>query len=125
METEYTLMNKNTSTYIKIKLQVGNNLNIGPGKIALLESIVLNGSISSAAKSMGMSYRKAWKLVKEINNASLNKIITTNTGGKGIRGTKISQEGIKFIKAFRNIEHKVFKEAEKEKENLYKIFIKK
>ncbi|MAJ23896.1 MAG: hypothetical protein CMP36_00125 [Rickettsiales bacterium] len=118
-------MNKNTSTYIKIKLQVGNNLNIGPGKIALLESIVLNGSISSAAKSMGMSYRKAWKLVKEINNASLNKIITTNTGGKGIRGTKISQEGIKFIKAFRNIEHKVFKEAEKEKENLYKIFIKK
>ncbi len=118
-------MNKNTSNFIKIKLQVGNNFNIGPGKIALLEAIVTSGSISSAAKNIGMSYRKAWKLIKEINDASYSKIIVTNTGGKGIGGTKISSEGKKFIKAFRNIENRVFEEAAKEKKYLYKVFLNK
>ena len=69
-------------------------INIGPGKVALLEAIISQGSISSAAKYIGMSYRKAWNLVAEINNAAHKKIILTNTGGKGVGGTKISSEGI-------------------------------
>ena len=115
-------MSKRISKFVKIKIQVDDKINIGPGKVALLESIISKGSISAAAKSMGMSYRKAWNLIKEINDASFNKIVITNTGGKGIRGTKVSSEGIKFIKAFRNVENKVFLEADKEKKYLYKIF---
>ena len=102
-------MSKDISRFLKIKIEVHDNFNIGPGKIALMESIISCGSISSAAKKMGMSYRKAWKLVNEINNASNSKIILTNTGGKGTGGTKVSPDGISFIKAFRNIEKKVFK----------------
>lgn len=117
-------MNKDISSFFKIKIQVGKNLSIGPGKVALLESIISKGSISSAAKAMGMSYRKAWKLITEINDASLNKIIITNTGGKGIGGTKISPEGQKFIKTFRAIEKKVLTEVTKEKKYLKKIFTK-
>ena len=108
-------MSNDTSNFLKIKIQIRKNFYIGPGKVALLEAIVTHGSIFSAAKAMGMSYRKAWKLIKEINDASLKKIIITNTGGKGVRGTKLSSEGIKFIKAFRSIENKVFNEANKEK----------
>ena len=67
-------MNKDISKFLKIKIEVNDNFNIGPGKIALMESIISCGSISSAAKKMGMSYRKAWRLVNEINNASKTKL---------------------------------------------------
>lgn len=118
-------MNKKISNFLKIKIEINKNFNIGPGKISLLESIITNGSISSAAKEMGMSYRKAWKLVKEINDASSKKIIITNTGGKGVGGTKISYNGILFIKAFRSIEKKTFKAAINEQKYLYQLFTKK
>ena len=117
-------MSKDISKFLKIKIEVHDNFNIGPGKIALMESIISCGSISSAAKKMGMSYRKAWKLVNEINNASNTKIIVTNTGGKGVGGTKISTDGISFIKAFRDIEKKVFKEAISHQKYINKIFSK-
>ena len=68
-------MSKDISSFLKIKIEVHDNFNIGPGKITLMESIISCGSISSAAKKMGMSYRKAWNLVKEINNASKKNII--------------------------------------------------
>ncbi len=117
-------MSEDISNFLKIKIEVHDNFNIGPGKIALMEAIISCGSISSAAKTMGMSYRKAWKLVKEINNASNKKIILTNTGGKGAGGTKVSPDGISFIKAFRNIEKKVFKEAINQQKYIKKIFSK-
>ena len=118
-------MNKKISNFLKIKIEISKNFNIGPGKISLLESIITHGSISSAAKEMGMSYRKAWNLVKEINNASSKNIIITNTGGKGVGGTKISDDGITFIKAFRNIEKKTFKAAIDEQKFFYQLFTKK
>ena len=117
-------MNKDISKFLKIKIQVHDNFNIGPGKITLMESIISCGSISSAAKKMGMSYRKAWNLVREINNASKKNIIITNTGGRGAGGTKISSDGISFIKAFRNIEKTVFKEAINQQIYINKIFSK-
>ena len=118
-------MNKGIPSFLKIKIEINKNLNIGPGKVALLEAIISQGSISSAAKYIGMSYRKAWNLVTEINSAAHKKIILTNTGGKGVGGTKISSEGIKFIKAFRNIEEKALKELSNEKKLLYQLFKKK
>ena len=117
-------MSKDISKFLKIKIEVHDNFNIGPGKIALMEAIISYGSISSAAKTMGMSYRKAWKLVNEINKASNTKIILTNTGGKGAGGTKVSSDGILFIKAFRKIEKKVFKEALNQQKYIKKIFSK-
>ena len=111
------------NTFIKIRIQVGNNFYLGPGKILLLESILLKGSISAAAKELGMSYRKAWKLVKEINQASLTKIVNTSTGGKGIGGASISKNGVAFIKSFRKIEKIVLLASKKEKKYLDKILI--
>ena len=113
---------KKNNNFIKIRIQIKKNFYIGPGKILLLEAILQKGSISSAAKSIGMSYKKAWSLVNEINISSKNKMVITHTGGKGVRGTKISEEGVNFIKSFRAIEEKVLKASEKEKDNLYKIF---
>lgn len=117
-------MKKNTQDkFIKIRVQIGKNFYFGPGKVSLLEAISLTGSISAAAKKIGMSYRKAWRLIKEINDASLNKIVITNTGGKGIGGASISKEGVEFIALYKRIEKKVLLNTKKEKKYLEQIFI--
>jgi len=54
-------------THLSIRIDLPSGSRIGPGKIALLEAIQSTGSISAAARSIGMSYRRAWLLVEEIN----------------------------------------------------------
>ena len=54
-------------THLSIRIDLPSGNRIGPGKIALLEAIRSTGSISAAARSIGMSYRRAWLLVEEIN----------------------------------------------------------
>jgi molybdate transport system regulatory protein len=56
-------------TRLSIRLDLTSGDRIGPGKIALLEAIQATGSISAAARSLGMSYRRAWLLVEQINDS--------------------------------------------------------
>ena len=56
-------------THPSIRIDLASGGRIGPGKIALLEAIRSTGSISAAARSIGMSYRRAWLLVEELNRA--------------------------------------------------------
>ena len=106
---------------IKLRVQLGKGKYFGPGKISLLEAINSAGSISSAAKSIGMSYRKAWKLVSDINKLSKNKIVITNTGGKGIGGAYITTNGSQLIKIYREMEKKTLNNIKKERLKLSKI----
>jgi len=64
---------------------------------------ITEGSLSKAAKTLGMSYKKAWNLVDSINKNAINPIVITNTGGSGGGGTIITEYGIKMIAAFENI----------------------
>ena len=52
----------------RIRLLIGDRVVLGPGKATLLDIIDKTGSISAAAREMGMSYRKAWGLIDNINN---------------------------------------------------------
>src|SRR5258708_19250190 len=54
---------------LSIRLDLTDCDSIGPGKIALLEAIRVQGSISAAARYLGMSYRRAWLLVEQINKS--------------------------------------------------------
>ena len=56
---------------------------VGPGKIALLEAIQREGSISAAARALGMSYRRAWELVVELNQTFSGPVVARLTGGAG------------------------------------------
>ena len=60
------------SSKVQFRLRVYNDstIAIGPGKVQLLEAIAEAGSISAAARSLGMSYRRAWVLVDEMNRGS-------------------------------------------------------
>ena len=121
MEIELPLNNKNIS--LKLKIQLGKYSFFGPGKIFLLETIIETGSISSAAKKIGMSYRKAWKLIDDLNKLSNKRLVITNTGGKGAGGTKITEEGKSLIKLYRRIEKKAFLGMKNEKKEIERIII--
>ena len=107
---------------IKIRIQIKKNFYVGPGKILLLEKIREKGSIYKAAESIGLSYKKAWKLIDELNRYSSKKLVDAKPGGKGVRGSQITNEGKVFIKLFRNIEKKLTKLTTREKKDLENLF---
>ena len=52
---------------LSVRIDFDDDSRLGPGKIQLLESIAVCGSISAAGRAMDMSYKRAWDLVDEIN----------------------------------------------------------
>ena len=78
---------------------------IGPGKVALLEAIAATGSISAAARQIGMSYRRAWTLVDEMNKALVSPAVTTAAGGSHGGGTALSPTGEALVRHYRAAEN--------------------
>ena len=115
-------MNTKKNNLIKIRIHIKSNFYIGPGKVLLLEKIAEKGSISEAAKSIGLSYKKAWKLIDELNKYSSKKLVHAKPGGRGVRGSQLTNEGKAFIKGFRKIESKLTKLTIQEKKDLENLF---
>ena len=67
----------------RIRILIGASIALGPGKASLLEAISQTGSISKAAKSMGMSYRRAWTLVDAMNRDFVSPLVESSAGGRG------------------------------------------
>src|SRR5260370_40892641 len=74
----------------KIRILIGAVIAIGPGRADLLAAIARTGSISAAAREMGMSYRRAWLLVEAINTAFRRPLVETLTGGRSGRGARVA-----------------------------------
>jgi len=77
---------------------------IGPGKVALLESIERTGSITASAKKLGMSYRRAWLLVDETNRCLVRPAVRTATGGRHGGGTSLTPVGVELVRRYRALE---------------------
>lgn len=84
---------------------------IGPGKIALLEAIDRSGSISAAARNLGMSFRRAWFLVETLNNAFRDPVVRTNVGGREGGGTGLTPFGQEVIARYRRMEEEARRAA--------------
>lgn len=85
---------------------------LGPGKVALLEAIGREGSISAAARALGMSYRRAWDLVEEINATFAGPAVATAAGGRRGGGAVLTPLGQELIAAYRAIEQAAAAAAE-------------
>ena len=79
-------------------------LTFGPGKADLLDLITQHGSISAAARVMGMSYRRAWVLVDEMNRTFRNLLVESVRGGAQGGGARLTQDGQAALRCFRDIE---------------------
>ena len=76
---------------------------MGPGKADLLEAVDSGGSISAAAKKMGMSYRRAWELVDVMNKSFDQPLIVSSPGGQNGGGAQLTEFGRSILKNYRNI----------------------
>jgi molybdate transport system regulatory protein len=92
---------------IRFRIDFAENANLGPGKITLLEGIRTYGSVSEAARRMGISYRRAWLLLDSLNK-SFNMPATVNSvGGRGGGGAEITPFGVLLIERYRELEQKL------------------
>ena len=91
-------------THLSIRIDLASGDRIGPGKIALLEAIRSTGSISAAARSIGMSYRRAWLLVEEINQTLREPAVKAATGGARGGGAVVTAVGERVVDLYRAIE---------------------
>ncbi|ABI88781.1 molybdenum-pterin binding domain protein [Burkholderia ambifaria AMMD] len=85
----------------------------GATRIALLAAIGDTGSITRAAKAVGLSYKAAWDAIDTMNNLAGEPLVTRSTGGKGGGGTTLTPRATSLITAFRTIEreHRRFIDA--------------
>ena len=91
---------------------------IGFGRIKLLKMVDDKMSINAAAKELKMSYRKAWKLLNEMNLMTEKPIVIKNIGGKDGGGTVLTAYGKQLIQDFETINKNCMNYLEKEFEKL-------
>jgi len=95
-----------SETRLWIKLEISGRGEIGPGKILLLRRIREHGSISAAARSMDMSYRRAWQLVDELNHVIGRPLVATHVGGSSRGGAALTPLGAMVIERYDEIAHR-------------------
>lgn len=84
-------------------LQGEQGLMLGKGRAMLLKQIEETGSIAEAARQMEMSYRRAWGMVKAMNEATDYPLVEKNPGGKKGGGAKLTAEGKKLLQSFEQL----------------------
>lgn len=88
----------------RVRVSVGAAIPIGPGKVDLLEAVRDHGSISAAARHLGMSYRRAWLLLDEMNRTLKAPVISTAQGGAARGGAALTPTGEAVVDRYRAIE---------------------
>src|SRR5437870_10791774 len=89
---------------LTLRVDLGEDRAIGPGKIRLLEAIRDTGSITQAGIALGMSYRRAWLLVDDMNNCFREPVIAAQAGGSHGGGAALTPFGKRLIDQYRAIE---------------------
>jgi molybdate transport system regulatory protein len=86
---------------VRFRVDIGAQLAIGPGKIALLERVGETGSLSQAARALGMSYRRAWQLLDSLNGSLQEPVTRAQKGGQHGGGSSLTAFGRKVIRIYR------------------------
>ncbi len=93
----------------RLRVYLGSDHSLGPGKIHLLEAVLEHGSISGAARSMDMAYRHAWELLDDMNRCFRQPVVEGARGGQAGGGSKVTPFGGEVIRRFREMERKAQK----------------
>ncbi|MCB1390196.1 MAG: LysR family transcriptional regulator [Rhodobacteraceae bacterium] len=91
-------------TRLRLRLLFGDSAMLGPGKADLLEQIATAGSISAAGRAMGMSYKRAWSLVEEMNAAFRAPLVGSARGGARGGGAWLTETGAAVLTHYRQLE---------------------
>lgn len=97
---------------LKAQLYCGDELAMGPGKADLLEAILREGSISAAGRALGMSYRRSWLLVDEMNRCWAERLVDAKGGGGADKGARLTDTGREVLAAYRALEGRLERAAD-------------
>jgi molybdate transport system regulatory protein len=104
----------------RMRVMCGNDIALGPGKVDLLKHIQNSGSILRAAKSMNMSYMRAWKLLKTMENCFKRPLVKKTRGGRGGGNAQLTPTGDKAIAYYEKMENECLKATRQTWESLYR-----
>jgi molybdate transport system regulatory protein len=98
-KTEYDL----TANY-RLWFETDGEYIFGPGACAILIAVHEEGTLTKGAERLGMSYRYAWGVIKKIERKLGTRLVETYKGGKvGGGGARVTEQGLKFIKAYTDL----------------------
>ena len=91
---------------LKARLRVlhGEEIALGPGKVALLERIGETGTIAEAARLLDMSYTRAWHLVRTMNACFKEPLVRTVRGGTGRGHAELTATGQAVLALYHRME---------------------
>jgi molybdate transport system regulatory protein len=93
----------------RMRVLCGEDIALGPGKVDLLALVGETGSIREAAESMGMSYMRAWTLIKTINACFREPLVVASRGGKQRGGAVLTENGRNALELYRSLESQSLK----------------
>ncbi len=88
----------------RLRIYHGERIALGPGKVELLTRIAATGSISEAARQMGMSYNRAWLHVQDINKSFKSPLVTSLRGGNSGGGAALTETGKQILALYQQLE---------------------
>jgi molybdate transport system regulatory protein len=97
-------MTSSARKVIRIGIPLGDRYAMGPGKADLLEAIRDTGSISAAGRKLGMSYRRAWLLVEEMNQCFKAPLVAARLGGAHGGGATVTALGVEALGRYRELQ---------------------
>ena len=100
---EITIMKTSYKVKSRIWIEGKTATFLGEGRVELLEHVLETGSINEASKKMGMSYKKALRLLDTMKSQYGKPLIVSNSGGKGGGGSLVTEEGKRMISWFRTL----------------------
>jgi molybdate transport system regulatory protein len=105
----------------RMRIRNGDAVALGPGKVDLLEAVREYGSISAAARSLGMSYRRAWLLIDELNRSLKSPATHSEQGGQSGGGCTLTPVGETIIHLYRDVEEEAGRSCAKQIAELMKL----
>ncbi|MDP3031116.1 MAG: LysR family transcriptional regulator [Rhodocyclaceae bacterium] len=106
---------------VRPRLYLGGELSLGPGKIDLLRKVGECGSISAAARELGVPYKRAWLLIDTLNRGLPSPVLDTAAGGQSGGGAKLTTRGEALVAAYDALEARLNDAARKELRLLTKL----
>lgn len=91
---------------VKLRVYFPGDHSLGPGKVALLEAVRDEGSISAAARALGMAYRHAWVLIDDLNRCFATPVVRTAAGGAAGGGTTLTALGEELVRRYRRMQQR-------------------
>ena len=108
------MMEKERESTPRLRILMGAAVALGPGKADLLDAVEQTGSITAAARAMGMSYRRAWILIGAMNRDFREPLVETSAGGSGGGGARVTRAGHEALRRYRAMEDKATEAVKKE-----------